>query len=240
MEWGIPMKPFSCIFALALALSSFSLAATPDVSGKWKWKYERSNGESMEVVMELKQTGSKLTGTVKASDQELKVQEGKIGEDGQIRFYITAELDSGPLRIDFSGKAQGDKIVGKAAYENAQGETQEREWTATREKKRDLSGKWDSVLTRQDGTPMEMTLDLKQVGGKLTGKQSFNEYESEISEGKVQGENVSFQIVRERNGRTVTSKYKGKIQPNNTIKGEIESDWTGEVRKLDWEAKKAN
>ena len=234
------MKWISSLIVVSILISLSGFAAAPDVSGKWKWKYERSNGESMDVAMELKQEGSKLTGTVKAGDQELKVQDGKIGADGQISFYITAQLNSGPLKIDFKGKPQGDKIVGKTEYENDEGETREREWTATRDKTRDLTGKWNSVFKRQDGTPMETTLELKQSGEKLTGSQSFNDNKTEISDGKVQGENVSFKIVRERNGRTITTKYRGKIQPNSSIKGEIESDWTGEVRKLEWEAKKSN
>ena len=68
----------------------------------------------------------------------------------------------------------------------------------------------------------------------------FSENESELRDGKVQGDEVTFRIVRERDGRTVTSKYKGRIHQDNSIKGEVESDWTGEVRRLEWEAKKAN
>ena len=234
------MKLISSLAVVALLLSTTAFAAAPDLGGKWKWKYERSNGESFDVVMDLKQEGSKLSGTVKANDQTMKVQDGKVAADGQISFYITAELNSGPFKIDFSGKAQGEKIVGKTEYKNDEGETREREWTATRDKTRDLTGKWNSVFKRQDGTPMETTLELKQSGEKLTGTQSFNDNKTEISDGKVQGENVTFRIVRERNGRSITTKYRGKIQPNNSIKGEIESDWTGEVRKLEWEAKKAN
>lgn len=225
------------LFAVVFASTTF--AATPDVAGKWKWKYERSNGESMDIVMDLKQDDSKLAGTVKGSDQEMKIQDGKIGPDRKLSFYIVAELNNGPLKIQFEGKAEGDKIRGQASFENDQGEKQEREWTATREK-RDLSGKWTSIFKRSDGTPMESNLQLKQTGDKLSGTQSFNENESEIREGKVQGNEVSFSTVRERDGRTVTTKYRGKIQANNTIKGEIESDWTGEVRKIEWEAKKAN
>ena len=231
------MKSTTCL-AIALILSVSTFAA--DVSGKWKWKYERSSGESTDVVMNLKQDGSKLSGTIQAAEVELKVQDGKIAPDGQVTFTATLERDSGPLKIDFSGKAEGDKITGKTQYESDSGEKRENEWVARREQSRDLTGKWNSVFKRQDGTPMETTLQLKQSGEKLTGTQSFNENESEIRDGKVQGDEVTFRLVRERDGRTVTSKYKGKIQANNSIKGEIESDWSGEVRKLEWEAKKAN
>lgn len=234
------MKWINAIVLFALTISSHTFAAAPDVSGKWKWKYERSNGEAIDVVMNLKQEDSKLSGMVQSGDRDMKVQDGKLTSDGQVSFYITVELDSGSLKVDFSGKAQGDKITGKTQYSTGEGEKRESEWIAKRDPVRDLTGKWNSIFKRQDGTPMETTLQLKQNGEKLTGTQAFNENESEISDGKVQGEDVTFKIVREREGRTVTAKYKGKIQSNNSIKGEIESDWTGEVRKLDWEAKKAN
>jgi hypothetical protein len=233
------MKSNTCMaFALILSLSTF--AAAPDVSGKWKWKYERNEGDPIDIVMDLKQEGSKLSGTIQAADRELKVQDGKIADNGQITFSTTLERDSGPLKIEFSGKAQGDRIEGKTQYLSDSGEKREREWNPKREQTRNLTGKWNSVFKRQDGTPMETTLQLKQIDDKLTGTQSFNENESEIRDGKVQGDEITFKIVRERDGRTVTSKYKGKIQQNSSIKGEIESDWTGEVRKLEWEAKKAN
>ena len=104
---------------------------------------------------------------------------------------------------------------------------------------RNLTGRWDSSFKRSDGGSMDTTLQLKQEGQKLTGSQSFNDNETEIRDGKVEGDQVTFRIVRERDGRTVTSKYRGTIQKDNSIKGQIESDWTGEVRKLEWEAKKA-
>jgi hypothetical protein len=227
------------IFGVAalVALVSSAFAAAPDIGGKWKWKYERSNGETTDVVMDLKQEGAKLSGKIVAGDREMKVEEGKLTSEGVVSFFTTLELDSGPLKIEFNGKAQGDKITGTSAYVSGDGEKREREWNPKRE--RDLTGKWNSVFKRPDGTPMETTLELKQSGEKLTGTQSFNENETEIRDGKVQGEEVTFKLVRERDGRTVTSKYKGKIQANNSIKGEIESDWTGEVVKLEWEAKKA-
>jgi hypothetical protein len=226
-------------FALLALVVSTAHGAAPDVNGSWKWKFERNNGESTDILMTLKQEGAKISGNIKAADREMKVENAKLTSEGQLTFFINIERDNGPLKIEFDGKVQGDKITGKTLYAGGDGEKREREWIATREKARDVSGKWNSVFKRQDGNPMETTLQLKQSGDKITGSQSFNDNESEISDGKVTGNDVTFKIVRERDGRTVTSKYRGKIQSDNTIKGEIESDWTGEVRKLEWEATKA-
>jgi hypothetical protein len=229
---------FASAFAFLL-LCSNAFPAAPDLSGKWKWKLQR-NGEDREIVMTAKQEGSKLTGKIAGPEgRETDIRDGKVSEDGKITFYINFERDGNSIKVDFKGKAEEDKISGKTEYE-VDGEKRERDWVATREaaKGRAVTGTWKSSFKRQDGSSMDSTLTLKQDGQKLTGSNEFNGSESEIQDGKVQGEEVSFNIFRERDGRKVTSKYHGKIQPDNSIKGQIESDWTGEVRKLEWEAKK--
>lgn len=223
-----------CLFA---ALTTV-LAAPPKISGKWGWIYER-NGEPLDIQMDVKQDGSKISGKIIAPENRTaEIKDGKISEEGKLSFYIEYQRDSGPLRIDFNAQVEGGKINGKTSYTTDSGEKREHDWNPKR--LHDLTGKWTSVFKRSDGTPMETTLELKQNGDKLTGTQSFNDNESELKDGKVQGDEVTFRIVRDRDGRTVTSKYKGKMQKDNSIKGEIESDWTGEVRHLEWEAKKAN
>jgi len=223
----------SCLIAFVTS----AWAAAPDITGKWTWIYER-NGEPLNIEMNVKQEAGKFSGKIIAPENRTaEIRDGKISDDGKLSFYIEYQRDSGPLRIDFSGKADGYKIAGKTEYKNDQGETRERDWNPKRAQ--DVSGKWESKFKRSDGTPMESTLQLKQNGEKLTGTQSFNENETELKEGKVEGDEVTFTLLRERDGRTVTAKYKGKIQADGSIKGQIASDWTGEVRQLEWEAKKA-
>jgi hypothetical protein len=225
------------ILCFVAALTT-TLAAPPNISGKWGWIYER-NGEPLNIEMDLKQDGSKLSGKIIAPENRTaEIHDGKISEDGKLSFYIEYQRDSGPLRIDFNAKVEDGKITGKSAYKTDDGEKREHDWNPKRV--HDLTGKWNSVFKRSDGTPMEATLELKQSGEKLSGTQSFNDNETELKDGKVAGDEVTFRVLRDRDGRTVTSKYKGKIQKDNSIKGEIESDWTGEVRHLEWEAKKAN
>jgi hypothetical protein len=232
-----PKHMFYSVIVLGLSIAN-ALCAAPDISGKWKWNIER-NGEQTEITMDVKQDASKLTGKVHAPQVDMEIRDGKISEDGKFSFYINYERDQGPLRIDFRGKAQQDKIEGQVEYPAQNGEKREREWTPKREaNKHDLSGAWKSTFKRQDGSDMESSLTLKQNGDKLTGNNEFNGNETEIRDGKVEGDQISFKIVRDRDGRTVTSKYFGQIKGDNSIKGHIESDWTGEVRKLEWEAKK--
>ncbi len=222
-----------------LAVLTSSLAASPDVTGKWAWIYER-NGEPLNIEMNVKQEEGKVSGKIIAPEnRSAEIHDGKITEEGKLTFYINYERDSGPLRIDFAGTVKDDKITGKSSYKTDEGEKRENDWTPKRAAVHSLSGKWNSTFKRSDGTPMETTLKLKQEGDKLTGTQSFGDNETSLTDGKVDGDQVTFRILRERDGRTVTSKYKGKLLKDNSIKGEIESDWTGEVRHLEWEARKS-
>ena len=59
---------------------------------------------------------------------------------------------------------------------------------------------------------MENTFTLKVDAGKLTGTITMGQMgEAPISEGKVDGDNVSFAVVREFNGNQFRINYKGKV-----------------------------
>ena len=232
------MNPLRLIFALLLSLGSVpTQAAPPVVGGDWKWTMQRQ-GEAREITMKLKQDGSKIGGVIAGPDgREVEIREGKISDDGRLTFAIQFERDGNTMKIDFEGKAANNTISGRTKYVNPEGEARERDWVATRAGQ-NLTGAWVSTFKRQDGTAIETTLNLKHEGGRLTGKTVSPFGESEIHDGKVQNGEVSFKTVRDRDGRTITTKYHGKLQPDHSIKGRMESDWSGEVRARDWEAKR--
>ena len=108
----------------------------------------------------------------------------------------------------------------------------------------DASGKWTwSTPGRQGGEPRKMTLTLKADGEKLTGKLAMpargggEARETDISDGKVKGDEISFNIVREMNGNKMTAKYSGKVS-GDTIKGKVETERDGQTQSRDWEAKR--
>jgi hypothetical protein len=106
------------------------------------------------------------------------------------------------------------------------------------DKPADASGKWKWSFARPDGQTVESVLTAKQDGKKLTGASVLSTGEKhEIANGKVEGNTVSFEITRERQGQKVTAKYSGKLE-GDSIKGKIESPAGGETRSFDWEAKR--
>ena len=52
---------------------------------------------------------------------------------------------------------------------------------------------------------------LKAEGEKLTGTVAGGRGESEIKDGTIKGDDISFSVVRNFGGNDVTVKYKGKL-----------------------------
>jgi len=79
----------------------------------------------------------------------------------------------------------------------------------------DASGKWTFEQQGRGGT-MQVTLNLKIDGASLTGTLSQpgrdgNAMETAISDGKVDGNNISFAVKREFNGNSFVTTYKGTL-----------------------------
>ena len=85
----------------------------------------------------------------------------------------------------------------------------------------DVSGKWTADMPGRGGQTMTSTFNLKVDGSTLTGSVTGRNGDTEISNGKVDGDAVSFDVVREFNGNSVTMHYTGKIS-GDEIKFKVE------------------
>ena len=100
------------------------------------------------------------------------------------------------------------------------------------------TGTWKWTFETQSGQTIESSIKLKLEGDQLSG--SFigrGGTETAIQDAKFKEGEVSFTVVRERNGQKMTSKYSGKLA-GDTIKGKIETERDGQTRSRDWEAKR--
>ena len=76
----------------------------------------------------------------------------------------------------------------------------------------DATGKWSWEQPGRGGQgAMTQTLNLKADGSKLTGAMEGRQGPTEITDGKIDGDNVSFNVVREMNGNTMKMAYKGTL-----------------------------
>ena len=72
----------------------------------------------------------------------------------------------------------------------------------------DVTGKWMSEATGKGGP---QTYTLKQDDSTLSGTIEGGRGPTNISNGKVDGDKVSFEVTREMNGNSVTTKYSGTV-----------------------------
>ena len=84
----------------------------------------------------------------------------------------------------------------------------------------DVNGKWVAEVEGRNGNTSQMTFTLKADGGTLTGSVTGGmgrrggggaPAATEISNGKIDGDHVSFDVKREFNGNEFVTKYEGTV-----------------------------
>ncbi len=75
----------------------------------------------------------------------------------------------------------------------------------------DVTGKWTAQLPGRGGQTREATFNFKADGNTLTGTVSGRQGDMEISDGKIDGDSLSFTQTMEFNGNSMKFVYKGTI-----------------------------
>jgi len=210
-------------------------AVAASATGNWKYALTIESGDVMNLVLNLNQEGEKVTGKVKVGEFEAPITEGKVVTDA-ISFKIPVDANGTKFTSTYKGTLSGDAIKGKI-HSDWNGEDHNYDWNATREKA-SATGTWNWVLVTAEGDSIELSLKLKQDGDKLAGVVVMGDNEAPIADGLIKDNQISLKVTRERDGKTQTSKFQGKLD-GDAIKGKIDSDWSGESRSYDWNAKRA-
>ena len=102
----------------------------------------------------------------------------------------------------------------------------------------DISGNWKATAEGPNGS-MERTFAFKQDGAKLTGETTSSMMgKSTITDGKVEGDTVTFTITGRFGDNEMKLNYKGKIS-GNEIKFTVENP-AGGGNAIEWLAKKVS
>ena len=80
----------------------------------------------------------------------------------------------------------------------------------------DFNGKWTGDVQGRMG-PQTLTFDFHVDGATLTGKITTPRGDVDITNGKVDGDNISFDQVLNFNGNSFTISYQGKAAADGTI-----------------------
>ena len=80
----------------------------------------------------------------------------------------------------------------------------------------DVDGTWVSESQGRGGQSMTITYSFKAEGSTLTGTVSspMGGEPTAISDGKINGDDISFSVKRDFGGNSMTMKYKGKVAGN--------------------------
>src|SRR6185369_15472752 len=84
----------------------------------------------------------------------------------------------------------------------------------------DVSGKWTYEQPGRGGNPgRPVTITLKQTGNNITGQipgmgrgGDTPPPPTEITNGKIDGDKITFDVVREFNGNKMTQKFEGTVK----------------------------
>jgi len=81
----------------------------------------------------------------------------------------------------------------------------------------DFNGKWNAEVQGRNGNMQTLVFDFHVDGATLTGKVTSPRGNSDITNGKVDGDNISFDTVMNFNGNEFKISYTGKAD-GDTIK----------------------
>lgn len=98
----------------------------------------------------------------------------------------------------------------------------------------DVDGKWTAEVSTNDG-PVRLTFQFKASGEALSGTVASHMGESEILEGKVNGDDMTFITYLERDGNRYRVSHKAKVSGS-----EMKITTSVGERVFDYVAKKAS
>lgn len=82
----------------------------------------------------------------------------------------------------------------------------------------DIDGKWTATMQGRQGGTQTQTLMLMASGNTLTGSLDGGRGGAvDISDGTIDGSNVSFKVVRSFNGNQFTQQYKGTLSSTGEL-----------------------
>jgi hypothetical protein len=102
----------------------------------------------------------------------------------------------------------------------------------------DVSGTYKADVPGRQGNTQPVTITLKADGSNLTGNVANARGESPISDGKIDGSNISFSQKMSFGGNDMVVKYKGTVDGDSIKFTRTMTGQDGTERKVEFTAKK--
>jgi hypothetical protein len=205
--------------ALRLALGCALAALLPsafakDVSGDWKGSFE-FQGSTIPLTIHLIDVNGAVSGTVEGlPTSPTTIKDGKLVGDA-LTFDVDTDYQGQTYELLYSGKVTADTIEFNFGTKDGSWNT---EMTAERsipEVAADINGDWSGAFDFQ-GTSVPLTFHLMNTGGAVTGSvEGLPTSPTEIHDGKVTANALTFWVDTDYQGQTYRLDYTGKITPDH-------------------------
>lgn len=245
-----PTRFVPALIAMAISLcsllgqNSFPVdPATNGVSGVWKWGWTTPAGQTIDHTARITQEGTRIDGHLLGPNNTQWPIKNGLADSNTIRFEVSRDLHGTPVLYRYEGRLQGDHITGLLSWER-DGELRNREWDALKQtnspppaRRGTIEGAWKYTVKTETGEGIDLTVRFKRDGRNLTGINRVLDNDIPIQDGTIEEGRVRFKVVNQYEGRTITTTYDGRVV-GDTLRGTLESDFTGQRKTYDWLARR--
>ncbi len=197
------------------------------LAGSWKINMTLESGQKLQPTLRLEEKNGKLRGLyVGVSGKEARIPSVTY-HDREVSFQVPDQFDEEKAQFAFTGKVSGDSIRGTVQLKSAT-QTVSRKFEAERVKTptADVAGTWKLRVALKDGPTFEPTLKVQQQGSGVTGTYIGEQGSTPIADALIFGNELTFDVVRERDGKKYRLHYQGKVK-GDAIKGFVDYDFDG-------------
>ena len=223
------------LFSLVAFLSLLPGARAADPSGTWKGAFD-FQGSSIPLTFHLAIDGAKVTGTVEGlPTTPAEIHDGTLNGE-TVSFWVNTDYEGQTYKLVYQGKIGADAISFDFGTEDGSWSSplmvkKSTESASAPAPAPDVTGDWSGTFDL-NGTPTELKFHLKSSGEAVTGTvERPGASPTEIHEGKIDGDTVSFWITTDYEGQSYTIVYKGKIAPGQIDFdfGTADDSWSSQV-----------
>jgi hypothetical protein len=182
---------------------------------------------SRQIMLSLKDDNGKISGDfVGFTGKPTPIQDVKL-KDGELSFKVPQEMGPNKVTITFAAKLVGDKMEGTAKMAMPFG-TREFPFHGDRMKATTASanGTWKLHVALKEGPTFEPTLKLTQTGTTVKGAYVGQQGETAIENAVMFGEDLSFDVARDHDGKKFRLHYQGKVT-GDAFSGTVDYDFDG-------------
>jgi hypothetical protein len=212
---------------IAVLLGTGCAFAQETLSGKYEGTAKGAGSADLQITLELKNEGGKVSGQLKNGAATIAVTDGSL-IDGNLSLKLGEAAKDGLL----TAKVEGDKLTGdwlsgqqKRTIELKKASSGTAAATTTVATPVNLNGTWEAVADA-NGQPFPFVLVLKVDGEKVSGTSSSQLGETNISTGTWKDGRISFQLESASGVVTMSGTViDGKLSGEFDYAGQLQGKW---------------